>query len=230
MRNTIWIILFLLALATLLIADYLNEDLRLPIKPWLMPLLGIYFLSGTKTRSTPLKTWITLALFFSWVGDVLLIFEQKHPNYFLFGLASFFLAQIFYIIFFHNIRMRENIRGNALLLLVVVVYYYILIYLLSPYLGKLSLPVRIYGVVLSFMLMLAMHSTFSVQRRAGWMMTIGAILFVISDSLLAIDKFYSPLKFGAIMILLSYGGAQLLITVGAARYINSQLDNLKVPG
>jgi uncharacterized membrane protein YhhN len=229
MRNTIWIVLFLLALATVLIADYLNnEDLRLASKPLLIPLLAIYFLSETRTRATALKAWIMLALFFSWVGDVLLMFQQKHPNYFLFGLASFFLAQIFYIVFFHNIRMRENIRGNALLLLGVVVYYYILIYLLSPYLGKLSLPVRIYGVVLSFMLMLAMHTTFSVQKRAGWMMTIGAILFVISDSLLAIDKFYSPLKFGALIILLTYGMAQLLITLGAVRYINSQLDNLKI--
>src|SRR5215471_17546665 len=102
MRNTTWIVLFLLALATVLIADYLNnENLRLASKPLLMPLLGIYFLGETKTRSTALKTWITLALFFSWVGDVLLMFEQKHPNYFLFGLSSFFLAQIFYIIFFH---------------------------------------------------------------------------------------------------------------------------------
>ncbi len=229
MRKSIWIILFLLALATVLVGEYLkNESLRLVSKPLLMLLLGIYFLTETKNKSTSLKAWIALALFFSWIGDILLMFEHQHKNYFLFGLSAFFLAQVFYIIFFHNIRMRENIRGNALLLLVVVVYYYILVYLLNPYLHELSLPVRIYGVVLSFMLMLAMHTTFSRNKKAGWLMTIGAILFVISDSLLAIDKFYSALPNAGLIIIFTYGVAQLLIIIGAIEYIRSQPDNLKI--
>jgi uncharacterized membrane protein YhhN len=226
MRKTIWIILFLLALVTVLVAEYLkNESLRFISKPLLMLLLGIYFLSETKNKSTILKAWIILALFFSWIGDILLMFEHQNKNYFLFGLSAFFLAQIFYIVFFHNIRMRENIRGNALLLLVVVVYYYVLIFLLNPYLHELSLPVRIYGVVLSFMLMLAMHTTFSQLKRAGWLMTIGAILFVVSDSLLAVDKFYSALPNAGLIIMFTYGVAQLLITLGAVEYIKSQPDS-----
>jgi uncharacterized membrane protein YhhN len=224
MQRTIWIVLFLLALATVIVAEYLhNQNLIVASKPLLMPLLGIHFLTHTKNAVSSLKPWIILALVFSWIGDVLLMFEAKHANYFLFGLSSFFLAQVFYIIFFHNIRMREYIRGNALLLLIVVVYYYVLIFQLNPYLGKLSLPVRIYGVVLSFMLMLAMHTTFSRQKTAGWLMTIGAILFVISDSLLAIDKFYSALQYASVIIILTYGLAQLLITLGATRYINDKL-------
>jgi uncharacterized membrane protein YhhN len=98
---------------------------------------------------------------------------------------------------------------------------------LNPFLGKLSLPVRIYGVVLSFMVMLAMHTTFIRQKRAGWFMAIGAILFVISDSLLAIDKFYSALNYSGLIVMITYGVAQLLITLGAVEYINSQPDNLK---
>jgi uncharacterized membrane protein YhhN len=102
--------------------------------------------------------------------------------------------------------------------------------LLNPYLHELSLPVRIYGVILSFMVMLAMHTTFSRQRTAGWLMTIGAILFVISDSLLAIDKFYSALPNAGLIIMFTYGVAQLLITMGAVKYIKSQPDPRSLSG
>src|SRR5436853_2758342 len=133
MRKFTWIILFVLVLLVNLIAVYFNnETLRLITKPLLMPILGIYLLTQTKFVNSNLKAWVILALFFSWTGDVLLLFEEKNSLFFLMGLSAFFIAQVFYIIFFHNIRMREYIRGNALFLLLVIVYYSILVTVLSP--------------------------------------------------------------------------------------------------
>src|SRR6266496_1698610 len=215
MKKTIWILLFLFVLLVNLIAVYLNNGtLRFISKPLLMPLLTIYLLVRTRSANTNLKTWIILALFFSWVGDILLMFEEKQSIFFLLGLSAFLVAQVFYIIFFHNIRMREYIRGNALFLLLVIVYYSILISVLSPYLGDMKLPVRIYGVVLSFMLMLAMHTMLGKNKKAGLWMMLGAILFVISDSLLAFNKFLTVLNYAGIIIMLSYGLAQLFIAEG----------------
>jgi len=223
MKKTIWIILFALVLLIDLVAVYSNnESLRFTTKPLLMPLLVIYLLLQTKTKNSNLKVWIFLALFFSWAGDIFLLFEEERPNFFLFGLSAFFIAQVFYIVFFHNIRMREYIRGNALLLLLVIVYYSILISVLSPYLGNMKLPVRIYGVVLSFMVMLAMHTMLGKNKRAAvWMMT-GAILFVASDSLLAFNKFFSAFNYSGLIVMLTYGLAQLFITEGAVRYIDAE--------
>jgi len=223
MKKTIWIILFALVLLIDLVAVYSNnESLRFTTKPLLMPLLVIYLLLKTKTKNSTLKVWIFLALFFSWAGDIFLLFEEERPNFFLFGLSAFFIAQVFYIVFFHNIRMREYIRGNALLLLLVIVYYSILISVLSPYLGNMKLPVRIYGVVLSFMVMLAMHTMLGKNKRAAvWMMT-GAILFVASDSLLAFNKFFSAFNYSGLIVMLTYGLAQLFITEGAVRYIDAE--------
>ena len=223
MKKTIWIILFALVLLIDLVAVYSNnESLRFTTKPLLMPLLVIYLLLQTKTKNSNLKVWIFLALFFSWAGDIFLLFEEERPNFFLFGLSAFFIAQVFYIVFFHNIRMREYIRGNALFLLLVIVYYSILISVLSPYLGNMKLPVRIYGVVLSFMVMLAMHTMLGKNKRAAvWMMT-GAILFVASDSLLAFNKFFSAFNYSGLIIMLTYGLAQLFITEGAVRYIDAE--------
>jgi len=226
MKKTIWITLFLLVLLVNLIAVYSNsESLQFIVKPLLMPLLAIYLLLRTNTANSNLKGWIFLALFFSWAGDIFLLFEERGSNFFLFGLSAFLVAQVFYIVFFHNIRMREYIRGNALLLLLVIVYYSILINVLSPYLGNMKLPVRIYGVVLSFMLMLAMHTMLGKNKKAALWMTMGAILFVVSDSLLAFNKFFSAFNNAGVVTMLTYGLAQLFITEGAIRYINSETRN-----
>jgi len=226
MKKTIWITLFLLVLLVNLIAVYSNsESLQFITKPLLMPLLAIYLLLRTNTNNSNLKGWIFLALFFSWAGDIFLLFEERGSNFFLFGLSAFLVAQVFYIVFFHNIRMREYIRGNALLLLLVIVYYSVLINVLSPYLGNMKLPVRIYGVVLSFMLMLAMHTMLGKNKKAALWMTMGAILFVVSDSLLAFNKFFSPFNNAGVVTMLTYGLAQLFITEGAIRYINSETRN-----
>ena len=226
MKKTIWITLFLVVLLVNLIAVYSNsESLQFIVKPLLMPLLAIYLLLRTNTNNSNLKGWIFLALFFSWAGDIFLLFEERGSNFFLFGLSAFLVAQVFYIVFFHNIRMREYIRGNALLLLLVIVYYSVLINVLSPYLGNMKLPVRIYGVVLSFMLMLAMHTMLGKNKKAALWMTMGAILFVVSDSLLAFNKFFSPFNNAGVVTMLTYGLAQLFITEGAIRYINSETLN-----
>ena len=106
------------------------------------------------------------------------------------------------------------------MLLIVVIYYALLISILSPWLGEMKLPVRIYGIVISFMFMLAMHMLFIKNNRAGLLMMAGALLFVISDSVLAINKFYHPFEMADVVVMTTYGFAQLLITEGAIRYIH----------
>jgi uncharacterized membrane protein YhhN len=213
------IILFFL----LLIADITGIVLNILLlqyitKPLLMPVLAVYFLAQTVRSSHRLEPWILGGLFFSWAGDVLLMFQDKIPDFFLFGLAAFLVAHIFYIVFFHRVRVLEGIRGRFFLLLPVVLYYAGLIIWLSPYLGDMSLPVRIYGIVISFMLMMALHMLYSRNKKAGSLLVTGAILFVISDSVLAINKFYQPFDQAGIVIMLTYGLAQLLIVKGAVEY------------
>ncbi|MES1215946.1 MAG: lysoplasmalogenase, partial [Bacteroidota bacterium] len=199
-----------------------NETLQYFSKPLLMVLLFVYFFLQTKLSATSQKIWVGLALFFSWAGDVLLMFQESKPVFFLLGLSAFLIAHIFYIIFFHSVRVLENIKGNLWLLVVVVIYYAVLISILSPHLGEMKLPVRIYGIVISFMFMLAMHMLAIKNKTAGRWMMIGALLFVLSDSLLAINKFYSAFEAAGILIMLTYGLAQFFIIEGASRFITSK--------
>ena len=222
MKKQIWIICFIGILAIHLAGIEFNiQVLEYVIKPMIVIWLMLYFLSQTVSINSGLKKWIIGALFFSWAGDVLLMFQQNNSIYFLLGLSTFLIAHIFYIVFFNRLRVKENVRGNVWLLLIVAVYYGSLIALLYSHLGGMKLPVLVYGVVISCMFMLAMHMLSIKNKAAGKWMMIGALLFVMSDSLLAVNKFYQPFKIAAVAIMITYGLAQLFIVEGAIQYITS---------
>jgi len=190
-------------------------------KPLIVIWLMAWFALELRYIQSSLKKWILLALFFSWMGDVLLMFHRDDSIFFLLGLGAFLISHLFYIIFFHTIRIREMIKSKWYLILIVAIYYAVMIGILSPYLGDLKLPVRIYAVVISCMFLLAMHMLFIKNRGTGfWMMT-GALLFIVSDSILAINKFYDPFEMAGVLVMFTYGIAQLFLTEGAIRYISS---------
>jgi uncharacterized membrane protein YhhN len=222
MKEKHWILLFVIVLAGDIIGVQLdNTLLQTVFKPLIIPVLIGYFDSQIKSITTGIAKWVLFALIFSLAGDVLLMFQGKKEIFFLLGLASFLIAHVFYIVFFHHVRVRENVKSNPWLLVIVVVYYAALISWLSPFLGEMKLPVRIYGIVISIMFMLAMHVLSIKTKMAGSWMMWGAFLFVISDSVLAINKFYQPFGVANVIIMLTYGLAQLFIVKGAANYINS---------
>jgi uncharacterized membrane protein YhhN len=222
MKKQTWIIFFIVILNIHLASIALKIPLAEYIsKPMIVALLALYFLSQTNQFVSGLKKWVIGALFFSWAGDVLLLFQQNDQIFFLLGLSAFLIAHIFYIVFFHLVRVKESIKGNLWLLVIVVIYYAALMTILSPFLGDMKLPVRIYGIVISFMFMLAMHMLAIKNKIAGKWMMIGALLFVVSDSTLAINKFYQPFELANVLIMLTYGLAQLFIVEGAIKYITS---------
>lgn len=222
MKQKHWILIFAIVLLGDLLGIQLeNNILQFIFKPLIIPVVIGYFDSQINDITKGINKWILLALTFSWIGDVLLMFQDKKDIFFLLGLSSFLLAHVFYIIYFHKVRVRENVKSNPWLLVIVVIYYAALISFLSPYLGDMKLPVRIYGIVISFMFMLAMHMLFIRNKEAGKWMMIGALLFVLSDSLLALNKFYKPFEFASIMIILTYALAQFFIVKGAVGYFNS---------
>lgn len=222
MKKQYWILLFVVMLIGDLTGILLqHKGLQYIFKPLIIPVLLGYFDAQSANITTGLRKWIAAALLFSLLGDTLLLFDEKNTIFFLLGLSAFLLAHIFYIIFFHLVRIKENVKGNPWLLVIVVIYYVALISLLSPYLLAMRIPVLVYGIVISFMFMLAMHLLFIKNKVAGiWMMT-GALLFVISDSILAINKFYQPVELAGVLIMLTYGLAQLFIIEGASRYLTS---------
>ncbi|MGN6294422.1 MAG: lysoplasmalogenase [Chitinophagaceae bacterium] len=222
MKKNPWTIPFAIVLAAHLLALLFRIEIMDRItKPLIVITVAGYFFYTTKDVQSRLKVWIGSALLFSWGGDILLMFQDKKSLFFLLGLSSFLLAHIFYIIFLHKVRLAEKIKPRLWTLLVIAIYYSVLITFLSPWLGEMRLPVRVYGMVISFMLLLALHLLFLANRKAGLYIAIGAILFVLSDSLLAINKFYQSFEAAGFLIMLTYGLAQFLLIIGASGYLNA---------
>lgn len=222
MNKNTWLFFFVIALAVNLAGILaMNQPMQDISKPFIVLSLITYFLTATRKTIPAFRIWMALALFFSLTGDVLLIFQTKKELFFLLGLCAFLAAHICYILFFNLVRIREAIAGRWWLLLIVLVYYAVLINILSPFLGDMKIPVKVYAVVVNFMFMLAMHLYFLRNKKAGLLIMFGALCFIISDSVLAINKFYISFEQAGFIIMLTYGLAQWLIVEGAVRYISS---------
>ena len=89
---------------------------------------------------------------------------------------------------------------------------------LVPPPGKFKAPCSDLWRSNKFELAFALHLQQVTYKAAGTNMMIGAILFIISDSVLAINKFYQPFKGAGIIIMLTYAFAQMLIVLGVIKY------------
>lgn len=173
-------------------------------KPLLIPLLG-WMLIGNNWREVQ---WIAGALFFSWVGDILLMLPQ---DLFVYGLGSFLIAHLLYIRQFFGIWNKKKNPPQPLTSLMIALYLAGLIWILYPGLEpSLKFPVIFYGATISIMWLLAIQTGIrSIQ--------IGALLFILSDSLLAINKFYTPLPAAGAWVMGTYGLAQYFIVRGTKK-------------
>ena len=207
-------ILFLLLLMAELICGSVESLSRWHYltKPLLLISLILYFFVQSKMMILKTRILILAALFFSLMGDIFLMFVDQSANYFMLGLISFFLAHVFYCwVFFSDRNPKTNPIG---LIIVLIFYAFGLFYLLKNNLGDLLIPVVFYILVILLMVISAFLRQKKVSQKSFIFVFIGAILFVISDSVLALNKFYMPLPFSSISIMLTYGLAQFFIVFG----------------
>lgn len=187
-------------------------------KPLLVTTLLLYFIAATKNIASRIKIPVALALVFSVAGDTLLMFGRDEI-FFLCGLGAFLMAHIFYIISFHRIKIAENVEGRWQWAVVVAIYYFFIISILMPGLGNMKIPVLAYGLVISFMLLVAMLLYDMEDNQTARYILTGAVFFVLSDSILAVNKFHRPLLMGDWLIMTTYIAAQYLLVMGLTRYI-----------
>lgn len=188
------------------------------LKPFIIPLLSIsVFLSG-KLKFKPL---LISALFFSWIGDVVLLFANQGVIYFIIGLVSFLIAHLFYIVLFSKLQKVTTIKYKRFIPLVLLYLFGFLSFLWEK-LGGMKIPVIIYALVISTMLLVAIKGYFTWNSKSGKLLLIGAVFFVLSDSILAINKFYVPIYLSSFWIMSTYITAQFLIVKGVLNLNSKQ--------
>ena len=214
MKNTLLYSFIGISVVYLLIIFLGREDLAWYLKPFLLPFL---LLTVYSFENFPSKGILLTALSFSWIGDIVLMFAEKGELYFIIGLVAFLISHVFYIVLF----LRQSKETNAMKIplfwlscIVVLLYLNTMLSLLFPTLGGLKIPVSVYAATISLMLIIALKGYFEWKNTARYFILIGALSFVISDSLLAINKFHSPLPEASFWIMITYLAAQFCITSG----------------
>ncbi|MEQ1588375.1 MAG: lysoplasmalogenase [Cyclobacteriaceae bacterium] len=203
------------------VAELISVTVNMPLvnliaKPLIMITLAGYYLTNTPKRSS----LFLIAMGFCWLGDVLLMFQSQEALYFMGGLVSFLIGHVLYIITYRQMRYVKS--TNELLgtqkirySLPIVLAGTGLVVVLYPSLGELTVPVMIYALVLTIMVLQALFRFGFTNKRSFILLFVGALFFMASDSLLAINKFLEPLPLASLSIMATYIAAQYLIVVGA---------------
>ena len=201
----------LLILGLVFVCDLLcivlgEESLRFFSKTLLMPLLLVFYWLASQKSNQPKQNLFIAGLILSWFGDVFLLFDWG----FIAGLGSFLAAHICYIF-----CLKKFSVSNALWSLpFVLIYLFTFLTFLFPHLGDMKIPVILYALCISGMLY------FSLKTKQI-LLIIGAVFFVISDSVLAINLFVNQSKVLGFLVMFTYVLAQSLLTFGFLKSKNS---------
>ena len=205
-----------------------NSDGATVTKPLLMPLLaGWLVLELRRVWPVPLR-WLGLGIAFAWVGDILLMGDSDLA--FTLGIAAFLVTQVSYLLAFtrvDGVRFRRGIanpklpavglvEGQRLLLLPFAAYLVLLVALLWPGAGTMRAPAVIYGVALCVMAAASLNLVGRMPPASAWLTFGGAVLFVLSDSLIALTEFgpWERSDASQALVMFTYVAAQGLIATG----------------
>lgn len=154
-------------------------------------------------------TAVLAGLVCSLAGDVFLMLPQDR---FIPGLASFLTAHLCYIVAFSS---GTRLGFSPWTTLPLVVYAALLLNILWPRLGKMKGTVLLYIAVILVMAWRALCRWEQMGTTGALMAAVGALLFVISDSALALNRFRKPYPSAQLLILSTYYPAQILIALSA---------------
>lgn len=188
--------LFLLGVA---IDDW---PLRMVTKAW--PMVALIAWSATRKPLDLVQGGLTVGLVFGLIGDMLL---EAGDTTFVFGLVSFLLGHVAYIVAFS----KAAGRWSPLQALPMAAYMVTAAILLVPRLGDMRIPVVAYMGVIAVM---AWRAGALAEARGGWawLAPVGAVLFLFSDTLIAMNRFVAPIDGVRPVIILTYWAAQAALT------------------
>jgi uncharacterized membrane protein YhhN len=127
------------------------------------------------------------------------------------GLVSFLVAHLCYIAAFVFAGERAAVYAWAVPPLLL--YGGLMMWWLWPALGRMKAPVIIYMLVILLMGLTALSRYVVTKQNGGLLAALGALLFIASDSILAVNKFRGRFRLAQLLILSTYFTAQWLIAL-----------------
>ncbi|HEU0296183.1 MAG TPA: lysoplasmalogenase [Anaerolineales bacterium] len=214
--NIFLISAFLFAALEVLALQRNQPRLEYVAKPAVLVALFLWLWTSVGLQGALL--WFGLGILFSLAGGILLTFSLD--RFFLAGLVTFLFAHVAYVIGF-NTPLPE-LSGWSLVLAVIIgvngvrVMRRILAPPAAQGQSQLRVPIVLYGVVISIMLLSALMklTDLSWNAVAALLVSLGAFLFYLSDIILAWMKFIAPVRHGPMYNMLSYHLGQIALIAG----------------
>jgi len=210
------ILFFIIVLIELLTGSTESlQNVHYIAKPAIIISLIYLFTKTSESLSKPIKNLTLLALVFSLLGDILLLFVDQSEHFFTLGLVAFLTAHLMYVLLFLKHRNTDKSPFGFIALLLI--FAASLFYFLKDGLGVMLIPVVVYMVVI-----LAMSTTAYLRKNKAntlsyGLVFLGALFFMASDSILALNKFHQPIPWSNISIMVTYAIAQYLIVLGVLK-------------
>ncbi|TNE68957.1 MAG: lysoplasmalogenase [Bacteroidetes bacterium] len=222
-RNSIiWLGIYILLGVLELVGEGTNTRwLILSTKPLLMPLLLIWMTRRTPGIQRFFRSTMVAGLLFAMVGDIMMMFTGGVYDtfFFLLGLGAFLGTQVCYtggFIAEINLRNGHLLRRPLWFLPFLLFLYFFLSWLWPDIPDGMQHQVAAYAVIISTMVLSVINLYGHTRRDVFAALLSGALLFLLSDSLIAISKFGHPFPGARIAIMLTYLIAQALIMHGVA--------------
>jgi uncharacterized membrane protein YhhN len=220
------LIIFLIASAVeVALSIFYWQALHIFVKPLIMlGLIGHYVVMSPRRSSLFIS-----ALAFCWMGDVLLLFEKMNPIFFVAGLTSFLAGHVVYLFCYRQLRhstYTKELLGSqkARFSFPLILMATGLVAILYPSLGVLKIPIMMYALAITLMAMNALFRFGRTGTKSFVFVLVGAVLFMVSDCVLAINKFKGAIEGAGAIIMLTYCAAQFFIVEGALLHEKEKPD------
>jgi len=214
-----------------------NKVLMFYTKPLLLPMIMLYAFVVINHRWNKALKFLLVALFFSWIGDVSLMLTPEHPldnslmgvpkskYFFLLGLSSFLINHLFLISIYRKVTTENGeslFQQNKFSFLPFLAYGIVMVSVVvppvydNPEKSLATIPVILYAAILLSMAAFAYNRYGFVNTKSFWLVFIGAVLFVFSDSIIALNFLAFPgfIPKPGFVIMTTYVAAEFLIAKG----------------
>ena len=218
-KKHIYFLLYAVLSASVIWSQLIHADnIQVFLKPLLMPALMLIYFSLNKYVFKKQDYLLLAALFFSMWGDV---FLMPSPDIFMAGLGSFLTAHIFYLILFiPDIRkpIQLNTQQKAIAAIGFAFFVFLIVTILSQLISDNKSPILMVAIAIYASVLFSVFAVAILRQKQSALsyryILIGASLFLLSDGLLALNKFVEPMPLSRLWVMSTYTSAQAFLMYG----------------
>ncbi len=150
---------------------------------------------------------VAVGLVLCLLGDVMMMLKKKR---FLTGLAFFLGALAVFTVAFYSRVSREFLSWPVIPLALLAG---VVLFLTWPGTKRQRVPVLFYMLALLTMTRVGLEQPHQLPGTGPWLAASGSLLFLVSDTVLTLNRFYRPFRSAQVIILSTFYSALLLIAL-----------------